>query len=54
MAEMVRRWLWVFVRVEWEVVKTTSRGRKTRRAGNGDGLEYEGEEFELQARADDG
>lgn len=26
MAEMVRRWMWVFLRVEWEVVKKGGRG----------------------------
>jgi hypothetical protein len=26
MAELVRRWLWVFIRVEWEVVKRIEGG----------------------------
>jgi hypothetical protein len=33
MAEVLRRWVWVFLRIEWEVVK---RGRdRARAAGNG-------------------
>jgi hypothetical protein len=42
MAEMVRRWMWVFVRVEWEVVKKMT---EERRVGHGTGSEEE--EFEL-------
>ena len=45
---MVRRWMWVFVRVEWEVVKMTREGRKARRMDSGNGTQgYEEEEFEL-------
>jgi EXS family len=53
MAEMVRRWLWVFVRVEWEVVKTTSKGRSSQTMGNENGHGYEEEEYELQADPED-
>lgn len=44
-AEVVRRWMWVFVRVEWEVIKKmqTREGRRLTRV---DG-EYDGEEYEL-------
>jgi len=52
-AEMVRRWMWVFVRVEWEVVKTSGEGQRARRMSNGGGLRYEEEEFELLAPAED-
>lgn len=30
LAEVVRRWLWVFLRVEWELVKETTTNRDTR------------------------
>jgi len=39
-AELVRRWMWVFLRVEWEVVKE-SEERKTRRSGGISEDEYE-------------
>ncbi|EGO25437.1 hypothetical protein SERLADRAFT_448412 [Serpula lacrymans var. lacrymans S7.9] len=29
MAELVRRWMWVFVRVEWEAVKKSREGRRS-------------------------
>ncbi|THH16249.1 hypothetical protein EW146_g4365 [Bondarzewia mesenterica] len=35
-AEIVRRWAWVFVRVEWEIVRR-SQGGRARWAGSGDG-----------------
>jgi EXS family len=53
MAELVRRWLWVFVRVEWEVVKATSKSRSSQTTGNENGHGYEGEEYELQADPED-
>lgn len=59
MAEMVRRWMWVFVRVEWEVVKKTREGRRGRPMGDWHEHErihasYEGEEFELLEPGRDG
>jgi hypothetical protein len=54
MAEMVRRWMWVFVRVEWEVVKMMREGPRTRRADNvHEDRGYEEEEFELLTPAED-
>ncbi|EPQ57321.1 EXS-domain-containing protein [Gloeophyllum trabeum ATCC 11539] len=41
MAELFRRWMWVFVRVEWEVV------RRTEEAGYKAGGSYDAEEYEL-------
>lgn len=52
MAEILRRWMWVFVRVEWEVVKKTREGRRAARRGNSYSG-YEGEEFELLDQAND-
>ena len=51
-AEVVRRWMWVFVRVEWEVVKNmqTRVGRKPIRIEG----EYDGEEYELHTPISDG
>jgi hypothetical protein len=49
MAEMVRRWMWVFLRVEWEVVRKMREGQRPRRMDNDGGdPTYEEEEFELQ------
>jgi len=49
MAEMVRRWMWVFLRVEWEVVRKMREGQRPRRMDNGGGdPTYEEEGFELQ------
>lgn len=50
MAELVRRWMWVFLRVEWEVVKKAREGRGTQRIGSrhDDGSSrYEEENYEL-------
>lgn len=52
MAEMLRRWMWVFVRVEWEVVKKMQEGRGVRLMDHGnESLDREGdygeEAFEL-------
>jgi hypothetical protein len=52
MAEMVRRWMWVFLRVEWEVVRMTD-GRQIRSMSDENRLRYEEEEFELLAPAED-
>ncbi|KAF7970287.1 hypothetical protein HWV62_24406 [Athelia sp. TMB] len=48
MAEMVRRWMWVFLRVEWEVVKKNGRGPQIGLDEEVDGEgEYDEEAFEL-------
>jgi len=49
MAEMVRRWMWVFLRVEWEVVRKMREGRNLQQL-SGD----EEEELELVAPAEGG
>jgi hypothetical protein len=37
MAEIVRRWMWVFIRVEWEVVRNNLEG--TRRVHQAESIE---------------
>ena len=49
-AEVVRRWMWVFVRVEWEVVKNMQVNRRLIRVEG----EYGGEEYELRSAIPDG
>ena len=49
-AEVVRRWMWVFVRVEWEVVKNMQT-KEDRRLIRVEG-EYDGEEYELRSPSD--
>lgn len=49
-AEVVRRWMWVFVRVEWEVVKNMQVNRRLIRVEG----EYDGEEYELHSPIPDG
>ncbi|KAF8200650.1 EXS family-domain-containing protein [Pholiota molesta] len=39
--EIVRRWLWVFLRVEWEVIKNTRDKAPTSNGSTADMLEYE-------------
>ena len=39
-AELIRRWLWVFLRVEWEVIKK-AQGGDSKICYDDDGLEYE-------------
>ncbi|KDQ57814.1 hypothetical protein JAAARDRAFT_129946 [Jaapia argillacea MUCL 33604] len=51
MAELVRRWMWVFIRVEWEVVKNSARGRQK---GISDSSSPASEEFELLSPGKDG
>jgi len=53
MGELVRRWLWVFVRVEWEVVKTMNNGRSSQMMSSENGNGYGEEEYELQADPQD-
>ncbi|KAF7321803.1 Protein-er retention protein [Mycena kentingensis (nom. inval.)] len=49
MAEVVRRWLWVFVRVEWEIIKKSTAGPGLLQDLSGD--EGDGEdEFEMVPR----
>lgn len=50
MAELVRRWMWVFLRVEWEVVRKTWESGRTVRIGSGHeggGFGHEEENYEL-------
>ncbi|KAK7005649.1 protein-er retention protein [Favolaschia claudopus] len=44
MAEVVRRWMWVFLRVEWEVIKKLNNGNGSRRDVLLD--DYSGDELE--------
>src|SRR5438477_5088463 len=46
-AELVRRWMWVFLRVEWEVVRRIQDGEQIEPVGN-----YDAEEFELIGSSD--
>ncbi|KAI0318330.1 EXS family-domain-containing protein [Amylostereum chailletii] len=41
-AELVRRWVWVFVRVEWEVIKSAQEGYSATRSGVGHSLRSSG------------
>jgi len=47
-AEIVRRWVWVFIRVEWEIVKRAQEGGHTE-ATNGSGMDAGADSFELVA-----
>ncbi|PFH53845.1 hypothetical protein AMATHDRAFT_136831 [Amanita thiersii Skay4041] len=40
-AEIVRRWMWVFLRVEWEVIKKLQEGNPNAMSENGDDRAYE-------------
>ncbi|KAF8210444.1 EXS family-domain-containing protein [Mycena galopus ATCC 62051] len=60
MAEVVRRWMWVFLRVEWEVIKKST-SAKTPRRGEGmslmndfSGDEMSDSEYEMVPRTADG
>ena len=46
-AELVRRWIWVFIRVEWEIVKRAQNGAKRSEVSSKDGLDMNHESFEL-------
>lgn len=44
--ELVRRWMWVFIRIEWEAVKKAEMQRFASREGRGQVLWTEGEKVE--------
>jgi hypothetical protein len=46
-AELVRRWIWVFIRVEWEIVKRAQYGAKRSEVSGENGLDTDHESFEL-------
>lgn len=46
-AELVRRWIWVFIRVEWEIVRRAQDGAKRLEVANENGLDTDHESFEL-------
>ncbi|KAF8499751.1 EXS family-domain-containing protein [Russula emetica] len=46
-AELVRRWIWVFIRVEWEIVKRAQDGTKRSEVSSENGLDTDHESFEL-------
>ena len=46
-AELVRRWIWVFIRVEWEIVKRAQEGAKREEVSRENGLDTDHESFEL-------
>jgi hypothetical protein len=51
MAELVRRWMWVFVRVEWELVKKAqTRESRPSKEGSTDGEEFELLGSEIEGR----
>jgi hypothetical protein len=46
-AELVRRWIWVFIRVEWEIVRRAQDGAKRSGVSGENGLDTDHESFEL-------
>src|SRR5260370_1194406 len=46
-AELVRRWIWVFIRVEWEIVRRAQDGAKHSGVSGENGLDTNHESFEL-------
>ena len=52
-AELVRRWVWVFIRVEWEIVKRTQGGAKRSEVSSESGLDTDHESFELLTTSTD-
>lgn len=46
-AELMRRWIWVFIRVEWEIVRRAQDGAKRLEASSESGLDSDHESFEL-------
>ena len=48
-AEIVRRWVWVFIRVEWELVKRAQEGGGHTEATSGSGMDAGVDSFELVA-----
>ena len=48
-AEIVRRWLWVFIRVEWEIVKRTQEDGGHTEVTSGGGMNADADTYELMA-----
>jgi len=46
-AELVRRWVWVFIRVEWEIVRRTQDSAKHIEVPGESGVDTDAESFEL-------
>ncbi|KAI0001338.1 EXS family-domain-containing protein [Russula compacta] len=46
-AELVRRWVWVFIRVEWEIVRRAQDGVKRAKLSNESGVDMVSESIEL-------
>jgi hypothetical protein len=46
-AELVRRWVWVFIRVEWEIVRRAQDSAKRSEASSESGVDTDHESFEL-------
>jgi hypothetical protein len=46
-AELVRRWIWVFIRVEWEIVKRAQNGANRSEVSSKNVLDMDHESFEL-------
>ena len=46
-AELVRRWVWVFIRVEWEIVRRSQDAAKHLEVSSKNGLDTDHESFEL-------
>lgn len=52
-AELVRRWIWVFIRVEWEIVRRAQDGAKLLEVASENGLVADHESFELSSTSID-
>jgi EXS family len=52
-AELVRRWIWVFIRVEWEIVRRAQDGAKHSEVSSENGLDTDHESFELSTTRTD-
>jgi len=48
-AEIVRRWVWVFIRVEWEIVKRTQEGGGHTEVTSRVGMNADADSYELMA-----
>ena len=46
-AELVRRWVWVYIRVEWEIVRRTQDSAKPTEVPGESGADTDAESFEL-------
>lgn len=53
-AEIVRRWVWVFIRVEWEIVKRAQEGGEHTEVTRGNVMDADVDSFELVASGVDG